>query len=112
MKSKLKELKDVRIKFLPDDLNELKHLSSLENKTVADYIRTKLNYDLDTKHTRTRIKSFNEKIIIKKADPELIYQISKIGANLNQIAKHQNQKKDINILQSLVKIEEQLKGIL
>ena len=42
---------------------------------------------------------------IRQADPDLIRHIARIGSNLNQIARHANTEKqlDIQVLQELVK---------
>lgn len=44
---------------------------------------------------------------IKRADPELVRAIGRIGSNLNQIAKHANSNKqlDSNVLTSINRIE-------
>ena len=102
----------VKIKILPEDLEDLQFLSSKENLKPPAYIRKKLGYSLDKKDERKSYSFKNEKVIINKADPKLIFEISKIGANLNQIAKQLNQKKDINALAILSNIEKQIKEIL
>ena len=42
---------------------------------------------------------------------DLIYQINKIGINLNQIARAVNQKDKVAILTELVEIEKQLRAL-
>ena len=42
---------------------------------------------------------------------DLIYQINKIGVNLNQIARAVNQKDRVAILTELVEIEKQLRAL-
>lgn len=44
---------------------------------------------------------------IKRADPDLVRAIGRIGSNMNQIAKHANTKKelDTNILSAINRIE-------
>ena len=71
-------------------------------------------------------KSVNSKIenapapktkkVYKVADPQLLYELNKIGTNLNQIAKSLNSKKDdvsnVSILRELVTLEKKLNELL
>ena len=43
---------------------------------------------------------------IRQADPDLIHHIARIGSNLNQIARHANTEKqlDVQVLQELAKV--------
>lgn len=52
--------------------------------------------------------------IVSKLEVEMVYQVNKIGINLNQIAHHVNTKKciDMQVLQMLVNIERTLTGLL
>ena len=52
--------------------------------------------------------------IISKLELEMVYQVNKIGINLNQIAYYINTKKcvDMQVLQRLVNIEKTLKELL
>lgn len=46
---------------------------------------------------------------VKQADPDLLYQLNKIGVNLNQIAKYCNEQRktgQMNLVKILVKITE------
>ncbi len=56
----------------------------------------------------------NEKRVHKVADPQLIYEVNKIGNNLNQISKHlnQGQKIDFEILNLLIEIQKNTKELL
>jgi uncharacterized protein with HEPN domain len=56
--------------------------------TLAQYIRDNLNIDLKEK-PRVR-KKRTDSAEFNKADPQLIYHLSMIGNNINQIAKHLN----------------------
>ena len=92
------------------------------NKSVRKSLKitTKENENLLTqlkKHNLTfsdyaRARILNKKIKSKISN-DLIFQISKIGNNLNQISKFVNQKKslDIQVLQELINIEKQLEQI-
>ena len=52
--------------------------------------------------------------IVSKLEIEMVYQVNKIGINLNQISYHVNTKKcvDMQVLQRLVNIERTLKELL
>jgi hypothetical protein len=54
-------------------------------------------------------KSILKKKVNSKHDIESIYHLSKIGNNLNQIARAINGKEKIQVLTQLVEIEKQLK---
>ena len=51
---------------------------------------------------------------IKRADPELVRAIGRIGSNLNQIAKHVNIKKELDdkVLSSINKIQSLLIDVI
>jgi len=49
---------------------------------------------------------------IKTANKELLFELNKIGNNLNQIAKSLHTGAQINVLQELIKIEQHLKELL
>ena len=59
-----------------------------------------------------RAKILNQKIKSKITN-DLIYEVSKIGNNLNQIAKYVNTQKalDLQILEKLVEIEKHLESL-
>lgn len=78
---------------------------------------TKLNEMLQTHNilfsdfARSRILGYKIK---SKIDNDLIFEINKIGNNLNQLAKVANQNKsiEVEVLQSLVGIEKKLGNLL
>ena len=60
--------------------------------------------------------TFCRSAILKKKiklpiERELLYQLNKIGNNLNQIAKRINQKEKFSVLTELVQIEKALKDL-
>jgi hypothetical protein len=59
-----------------------------------------------------RAKILNQKIKSKITD-DLIYEVSKIGNNLNQIAKYVNTEKalDFRVLEKLIEIEKHLENL-
>ena len=110
-----KKLKQVKVNFYEEQHQLLKELAKENNVTIAQFIRTKLDINLDENDVKKRYKNREEKDLTKK-DEMMIYQVMKIGTNLNQIAKKINTKKDdintIEILKSLVKIEADLKELI
>jgi hypothetical protein len=87
------------------DIKKTVRLSQLENQELSIMLN---------KHNLTFSDFARAKILGKqiksKLSQDLIYQVNKIGNNLNQISKYANQNKsiDIQILQELVKIEKHL----
>ena len=105
-----RKLKQVKVNFYEEQHKILKENAILNNVTIAQFIRQELNINLDKKDIKNRYRNSAEKELTK-VDEMLIYQVSKIGNNLNQIAKVLHTKKDISnvdILESLVKIEKKI----
>ena len=106
--------KQVKVNFYPEQHKILSDAAKEKKQTIAQYIREKLDLNIDEKEVKKRYRNKEEKAMTKK-DEMLIYEINKIGNNLNQIAKYINTKKDnvdtIEILQSLVEIEKKIKEI-
>ena len=68
--------------------------------SLSEFIRLKLN-------------NIN-KIKTSKCDKNLVYEINRIGLNLNQIAKYTNSKKVLDklVMEELIQIEKQLNDVL
>lgn len=71
-------------------------------------------------NTNLDFTSFCKSAILKKKvktkeeenfNRDLIYQVNKIGINLNQIARAVNQKDRVTVLTELVEIEKQLRAL-
>jgi len=109
------KLKQVKVNLYPHQHEQIKNLAKSNNITIAQYIREQLDLNLDPKDTR-KIYTETQKKVYKETDPKLLYELNKIGNNLNQIARVLNQKKDdvntVEILQSLVSIEKEIKSLL
>lgn len=94
------EKRNKTIRFRVND-SEYDLINERANGSVSDWLRSlALNQ-------KPRKKA-------KPVNPELIYQLNKIGVNLNQIAKHLNQDFDNNsdklkMLLAFIAIEDQLK---
>ena len=87
--------KSIRLSFEENDilLTELKK----HNLTFSNYARAKI---------------LNQKIKSKITN-DLIYEVSKIGNNLNQISKYVNTEKalDFSVLEKLIEIEKHLESL-
>ncbi len=93
-----------------------------ENKFIKKSIRfTNEEFELIEKErakTNLDFTNFCKSAILKKRvktkdeenfNRDLIYQVNKIGINLNQIARAVNQKDRVAVLTELVEIEKQLR---
>lgn len=87
------------IRFTPD---EFAKIEEQREKTILDFTNFCKSAILKKKVKTKDEENFNR---------DLIYQINKIGINLNQIARAVNQKDRVAVLTELVEIEKQLKEI-
>lgn len=99
----------INIKF--EHYDELLEKAQANEQTIAEFVRKELGIDLGIK-PRTR-KKRTDSSEFNKADPALLYQLAKIGNNLNQIAKACNSKNDddIQIMQSLIQIRNEIQKV-
>ncbi len=107
--------KQVKINLTPSHYSELDTEALNNNKSIAQLIRDKLGIDLkDTPKALQRPRKVrSDKKEILKADPQLLYHLSKIGTNLNQISKHLNKTKVIDsvVINSIIEIQEEIKKL-
>jgi len=90
--------KEIRktIRFSNEEYSKIKELMSEHNLTFAEFARGAI--------LRKKIKTNLSK--------DMIFQVNKVGNNLNQIAKKVNQDSDRkNLLINLIEIKNQLKDI-
>jgi len=92
MNKNTKKYKQVKINFYPEQYQILSAEAKKNDSTIAQYIRQKLSLTLAEKDTKSRYATSAEKDCHKKTDPKLIYELSKIGNNLNQITYKINKK--------------------
>jgi hypothetical protein len=97
-------------------------LSDTKNKSVRksvkitveenDILLTELKKHNLTFSNYARAKILNQKIKSKITN-DLIYEVSKIGNNLNQISKYVNTEKalDFQVLEKLIEIEKHLESL-
>lgn len=107
--------KQVKINLTEEHYQELQNEALSNDKSIAQFIRDKLNIDLKTtpKALQRSRKVRSDKKEIVKADPQLLYHLAKIGANLNQISKHLNSGNAVDrvVINSIIEIQQELKKI-
>jgi len=94
----------VKVNFFPDDHDKLLQLAISENKTIAQLIRSKFSFEIENAPMPRQIA------IYKHTDPKLLYEIRRIGVNINQAVKklHQGQMLEKRIL---IKIYEEVSNL-
>ena len=83
------------LRFSEDEFAIIQQNLDLANITFSDFARS----------------AILKKKINLPIEKELIYQISKIGNNINQIARAVNGKDKVSVLTELIEIEKQLKAL-
>ncbi len=88
------------IRFTSNEFSKIEKELSRLNISFSEYARSIL--------LKKRIRNKSK---LKK---ELIYEINKIGNNLNQIARHTNEKKtiDLNVLKQIIEIQKNMEKLL
>lgn len=91
----MKKDKLFTMKLSSIELEKYKALAKENGTTLANLINSKL-----------------QNLPLQKANKELLFELNKIGNNLNQIAKNLNAGSQINLIKELLTIERQLQEIL
>lgn len=99
------QYKQVKLNFREEQYEHIDTLSKDENISMAQYCMSKLPLDLSDNNFRKR-KSKVTKALHKKADPKLLFFLSNIANNINQLSKSSNKSEIDNddILIELYKI--------
>jgi len=100
--------KQIKINVAPGHYDEL--LEKAGDRSIAQYIREQLDIDLKDKPITLK----KPKKYYLQTDPMLIYQINKIGTNVNQIAKRLNSGDSVTriTLSVLIEIMSTLKRLI
>ncbi len=100
--------KQVKINFKPEQFARLEELAEEKGLSKSDWIRQKIGANFEEARQPT------DKTEAKVTDPKVLYELQKIGNNLNQVATYANINKALDriILKSLVTIENRLKTLL
>ena len=103
--------KQVKVNLTPEHHQELEKEALANNQTIAQFIRDKLDINLKEKPRTRKMRSDKKEVI--KADPQLLYHLSKIGNNLNQISKHLNSGNAVDrvVLNTLIEVKEEIKKL-
>ncbi|MFT7004209.1 MAG: signal transduction protein with GAF and PtsI domain [Sulfurimonas sp.] len=88
---KTRKLKQVKVNFSMSDYENISALASIENISIAQFIRNKFHTTIDNPPSKKSI------VIYKDADPKLLFEINKIANYLNKIAKELNTKNQYEI---------------
>ncbi|RXJ68663.1 hypothetical protein CRV08_07530 [Halarcobacter ebronensis] len=104
----MSKYKQVKVNLTSEHHQQLLDVALKKDMTLAQYIRDSLNINLKEK-PRVR-KKRTDSAIYNKADPLLIYHLSMIGSNINQIAKHLNSGNSLDrvALSTLIEIRDSL----
>lgn len=87
------------IRFTPDEFAKIEEQREKTNLDFTNFCKSAI--------LKKRVKTKDE----ENFNRDLIYQINKIGINLNQIARAVNQKDRVAVLTELVEIEKQLREL-
>ena len=85
------------IRFTPDEFEKVEIERAKTNLDFTNFCKSAI--------LKKKVKTKDE----ENFNRDLIYQINKIGINLNQIARAVNQKDRVAVLTELVEIEKQLR---
>lgn len=100
--------RQIAVSFSHEDFEKLSNEAESQSISKAELIRSHLDINFENKRTPT------SKRVHKSINPQILYEVNRIGNNLNQIAKNTNEKKDVDIdvLLSLNNIEKMLMKLL
>ena len=87
------------IRFTPDEFEKVEIERAKTNLDFTNFCKSAI--------LKKKVKTKDE----ENFNRDLIYQVNKIGINLNQIARAVNQKDKVAVLTELVEIEKQLREL-
>jgi len=99
----MSKYKQIKVNVTEDVHAKLVQIAKKHNITLAELFRLSVHTSIENAPSRRKEKS---KIIYKRTDPDLLYEVNKIGVNINQIARHLNSGEDDLKLQALYHIYE------
>lgn len=104
----MSKYKQIKVNVTEDVHAKLVHIAQNNNITLAELFRLSVHTSIENAPSRRKEKS---KIIYKQTDPNLLYEVNKIGVNLNQIARRLNSGEDGLKLQILYRIYEEVMSL-
>ena len=87
---------EIHLRMTPTEKKEIEEKAKLADKSVANYLLS---------------LSKNQRIVVAKKLPTLIYEINKIGVNVNQITAVANSQKYVS-KEMLMKVREELQKVV
>ena len=87
---------EIHLRMTPTEKKEIEEKAKLADKSVANYLIS---------------LSQNQRIVVAKKLPTLIYEINKIGVNVNQITAVANSQKYVS-KEMLIKVREELQKVV
>lgn len=102
--------RQLKVRLTDDEYTKLEDLASAEGITKADYVRQKLDLESVKRCPMKKIQARQ----FTPVDPSLLRQITRIGNNLNQIARKANGEgfdSSLALLEQLLGIERRLKQV-
>lgn len=107
--------KQVKINLTQEHYSELQEEALNNGMSIAQLVRHKIGIDLKAtpKALQRPRKARSDKKEILKADPQLLYHLSKIGTNLNQISKHLNSNNAVDrvVINLIIEIQQEIKKL-
>lgn len=100
--------KQIKVNVTEDVHTKLVRIAKKHNITLAELFRLSVYTEIENAPSPKKEKS---KIIYRITDPNLLYEVNKIGVNLNQIARHLNSGEDDLKLQILYRIYEKVMSL-
>lgn len=76
--------KQVKVNFTSADHLRISKIAQEENLSLAELIRNRFSATIENPPVRKK------SVVYKSTDPKLLYELNRIGTNLNQIAKKLN----------------------
>lgn len=104
----MSKYKQIKVNVTEDVYVKLVQIAKKHNITLAELFRLSVHTKIENAPKPKKEKS---KIIYKQTDPDLLYEVNKIGVNINQIARHLNSSKDDLKLQTLYHIYEEVMSL-
>jgi hypothetical protein len=95
--------KQIKVNVSEEVHEKLVQISKKHNITLAELFRLSIGTKIENTPEPKKEKS---KIIYKRTDPNLLYEVNKIGVNLNHIVRHLDGGKDDLKLQVIYRIYE------
>ena len=102
-----KKYREIRVNFLPEDCEQIEKRAKKEGLSINAFVRKSLGVDMEENR---RLPRGAKKKTVSDLSFSLLYHLSKIGTNINQIAKHCNTEKavDRQVLFALEKIHNEI----